>query len=660
MKKKISLVLIIFIVLAGVFRVKTFATNSCTIECAVSNNSPRRGDQIEVVVSVKDIVNPVAGILYSLSYDNSKIELIGQVQSLNNWQISEMENTYFIFAPNYETVSTEQQCCKLVFKIKDTADLGDTIISFQNIQISKDDNSIENVDDINLTLNVQQKEINLNVDYSTTEETNNSVVVQISSDVELQAIEGWNRSEDGKSLTKEYNDNIEENVIVQDLFGNQSTASIQINNIDKINPTITAQNILYGETLNIRLQDADSGVVAWQLNNSQEQPTEGWTDIEETQDTTLTLNEINAGTYYIWVKDRAGNINSQNIIVDAKDIRVNTNGITKSLAETVCTYKGTENQPREIVKDGTKDLIKGVDYTVSYTSNINAGIGKVTITGLGNYKESVTLEFIINKMSVVVEWNSDTSFTYNGQYQGPTLKSEQINGVNGEKLNLSVTGKQKNVGTSYTETANITSVTGGMGKIENYELVGKTKQFSISPKEIVVNELDYDDYYDEQEHGIELTVIEPTEDYQIYYREGTEPLTIDDYTTGTTTNPKKTDAGVYTIQWYVHSTNENYSDVSGCNYIFIEDYPRATGDMNENDGIDLGDILVLLRHMAQANSQDVQQRHPQWELNDEMIMIGDVNQNGTIDLGDILKLRRFMAASNSDSVAAAHPSWLTL
>lgn len=660
MKKKIGVLLTIFVFIIGLLGIKTFATNICTVECNVSNNSPKRGDQFDIVVSVKDIATPISGLLYTLNYDSSKIELIGQVQGLNNWQLEEIENIYSILFKNYETVSTDQQICKLTFKIKDDADLENTTISFQDIQVSKDDSSVENLDDIDITLDIQPKDINLNVSYSTTEKTNNPVVVQISSDVELQAKEGWNKSQDGKSLTKEYNDNIDENVIVHDLFENQATASIHINNIDKINPTITAQNILYGETLNIRLQDAESGVVAWQLNNSQEQPTEGWTDIEETNDTTLSLNEVNAGTYYIWVKDKAGNISSQNIVVEAKDIRVNTNGITRYLAETVCTYDGTEKQPREIVKDGTKDLVKGTDYTVSYANNINAGIGKVTITGIGNYKESVTLEFIINKMSAVVEWNNETSFTYNGELQGPTLKYEQINGANGEVINLNVTGQQKNVGTAYTETVAITSVTGGMERIENYELIGKTKQFSITPKEIQVNEVDYEDYYDEQEHGIELTVVEPTEGYEIYYKEGTEPLTINDYTSGSTTNPKKNEAGIYTIQWYVHSTNPNYSDVSGYNYIIIEERPKATGDMNENNGIDLGDILALLRHIAQANSQNVHQKHPQWELNKQMILIGDVNKNGTIDLGDVLKLRRFIAAKNSASVATKHPSWLTI
>lgn len=660
MRKKISILLIMFMILIGVLGAKTFATKGCTIECVASNNSPKRGEEFEVIVSIKDIVNPVSGLTYSVEYDTSKIELIGQIQSLNNWQITALENSCWMLTPEIEPITAEQQVSKLKFKVKDSAGLGNSIISFKNIQIPNEEYESEDLDDINLTLDIKQKDLNLNVNYSVTEKTNNSVIATITSDDELQAIEGWSKSDDGKTLTKEYSENTEENVLVKDLYENEETVTISINNIDKENPIITSENILYGETLNIRLQDAQSGVVAWQLNNSQEQPTEGWKDIEETQDTTLTINEVNAGTYYIWVKDKAGNISSQNIIVDAKDIRVNTTGITKSLAETVCTYDGKEKQPREIVKDGTTDLIKGTDYTVSYTSNINAGIGKVTITGIGNYKESVTLEFIINKMSIVVEWNNNTSFTYNGDFQGPTLKYEQINGADGELIDLDVTGQQKDVGTAYTETAVITSVTGGMERIENYELLGKTKQFSIIPKEIIVSELDYEDYYDEQEHGIELTVIEPTEDYEIYYREGTEPLTIDNYATGSTTNPKKTEAGIYTIQWYIHSTNENYSDISGCNYIIIEDISRATGDMNNNNKIDLGDILALLRHMAQVNSQDVHQRHPQWELTNQMIMIGDMNKNGAIDIGDILKLRRYMAASNSDAVAAAHPSWLIL
>jgi hypothetical protein len=71
----------------------------------------------------------------------------------------------------------------------------------------------------------------LSVTYSTQEPTNENVVVTISSNEEIQDIEGWTRSADGKVLTKEYTNNIEETIIVKDLAGNDSTVTIKIENI---------------------------------------------------------------------------------------------------------------------------------------------------------------------------------------------------------------------------------------------------------------------------------------------------------------------------------------------------------------------------------------------------------------------------------------------
>ena len=71
----------------------------------------------------------------------------------------------------------------------------------------------------------------LSVTYSTQELTNENVVVTISSNEEIQDIEGWNKSADGKALTKEYANNVEETIIVKDIAENESIATIKIENI---------------------------------------------------------------------------------------------------------------------------------------------------------------------------------------------------------------------------------------------------------------------------------------------------------------------------------------------------------------------------------------------------------------------------------------------
>lgn len=72
---------------------------------------------------------------------------------------------------------------------------------------------------------------------------------------------------------------------------------------------------------------------------------------------------------------------------------------TATLNTTSYVYDGKAKTPSVTVKDGQKTLTNGTDYTVSYSSNVNAGTATVTITGKGNYKNSKVLTFKIEPES---------------------------------------------------------------------------------------------------------------------------------------------------------------------------------------------------------------------------------------------------------------------
>ena len=57
---------------------------------------------------------------------------------------------------------------------------------------------------------------------------------------------------------------------------------------------------------------------------------------------------------------------------------------------------GNELKPLPVVKDGTTPLVKGTDYTVSYTNNKNAGTATLTIEGKGNYNGINSKNFTID------------------------------------------------------------------------------------------------------------------------------------------------------------------------------------------------------------------------------------------------------------------------
>lgn len=77
--------------------------------------------------------------------------------------------------------------------------------------------------------------------------------------------------------------------------------------------------------------------------------------------------------------------------------RINISKCTVSLAATSYTYTGTALKPAITVKNGTRILSAGTDYTVSYSNNVNVGTGSVLVTGKGNYEGTVAKTFTIRK-----------------------------------------------------------------------------------------------------------------------------------------------------------------------------------------------------------------------------------------------------------------------
>ena len=85
---------------------------------------------------------------------------------------------------------------------------------------------------------------------------------------------------------------------------------------------------------------------------------------------------------------------------------------TAELSQTSYTYDGTAKQPTVTVKNGSTVLKAGTDYTVSYSSNVNAGTAVVTIKGKGNFSGSVQRNFTVaprdmSKCTVVVSTPSN-------------------------------------------------------------------------------------------------------------------------------------------------------------------------------------------------------------------------------------------------------------
>ena len=115
---------------------------------------------------------------------------------------------------------------------------------------------------------IDKEKPDLEVKYSNTNITSEAVKVTIKANEELQEVEGWKLSEDKRSLEKEYIDNVEEEIIIKDLAGNEQKVRIEINNIDK---EISKFVVKYSHTT---LTNED--IVVEIISNKEMKPIEGW------------------------------------------------------------------------------------------------------------------------------------------------------------------------------------------------------------------------------------------------------------------------------------------------------------------------------------------------------------------------------------------------
>lgn len=61
------------------------------------------------------------------------------------------------------------------------------------------------------------------------------------------------------------------------------------------------------------------------------------------------------------------------------------------------TYTGSELKPSPVITFNGAELVEDVDYTISYSNNINVGTATITITGKGNFAGNITKTFMITQ-----------------------------------------------------------------------------------------------------------------------------------------------------------------------------------------------------------------------------------------------------------------------
>lgn len=85
-------------------------------------------------------------------------------------------------------------------------------------------------------------------------------------------------------------------------------------------------------------------------------------------------------------------------------------------------YTGQAIRPEVLITYGSTQLTQGVDFSLEYGENKNAGEGTVTITGINNYEGTVPMRFTIAKIDITsgdVEVEIDDGVIKNGQPAEP-------------------------------------------------------------------------------------------------------------------------------------------------------------------------------------------------------------------------------------------------
>ncbi|MBO4997630.1 MAG: Ig-like domain-containing protein [Lachnospira sp.] len=157
----------------------------------------------------------------------------------------------------------------------------------------------------------------------------------------------------------------------------------------------------------------------------------------------------------------------------------------KSLSDSMVTiasgphyYTGSAVTPAVTVKDGSKTLVKGTDYSVSYKDNVGKGTAaNVTVTGTGNYSGTVNKTFEIKPKSLSDSMVTIASgpYYYTGSAVTPavTVKDGSKTLVKGTDYSVSY---KDNVGKGTTASVTVTGTGNYSGTVN--------KTFEIKPKSL--------------------------------------------------------------------------------------------------------------------------------------------------------------------------------
>lgn len=210
----------------------------------------------------------------------------------------------------------------------------------------------------------------------------------------------------------------------------QSKGNINISNCNIISITVDgeeqySQSELTAENTEVTLSAASLAYTGKALKQT---VTVMFTPAGEAEPLTL----VNNTDYTVTYKDNT-NVGTATITITGKGaysgtitttFKITQASVSKATITGVASkaYTGKALTQTPVVKVGTRTLVSGTDYTVTYKNNTNVGTATMTVKGKGNYSGTITKEFAITPKKVTPTVTlSATSYTWDGKVKKPTV-----------------------------------------------------------------------------------------------------------------------------------------------------------------------------------------------------------------------------------------------
>ena len=248
--------------------------------------------------------------------------------------------------------------------------------------------------------------------------------------------------------------------------------------------------------------------------------------------------------------------------------RADISGATVTVVGGPFAYTGAAIEPSVTVTLGTTTLTEGTDYTLSYASNTDAGIGtgQITITGARTYTGTTGTTFTINKAAGSISYatatvdktDRDAAFTNPLTFTGDGSVGYGSSNTAVATVNVT-TGEVTIVGAGST-IITATATDGG-----NYTYTPNTASYTLNVAQVTipVTTAGYYGVYDGNAYGI--TVTAPAD---ATVRFGDTPGVYN-----LNVSPTYVDAGTYTV--YYEVTKTGFTTVTGSETVIISKAPAT-------------------------------------------------------------------------------------